>query len=245
MARTRRILIVGASSTLGVATAKVLARDGVDLWLTYRSAEKEQMLRTACPEARLTRYDVCQPVQTAALQEEIEKIWGSLDGLFVSAGVGLLQPATLWKRSPSVELWDVNVRSLLDIAQAFFRPLSRGDVPSILFLSSIMGLTGSAGMSAYAASKGAVASLARALAVEWAPRSVRANALAPGIVPSPMVEEMFSNLSDIQRQAIAARHPLGFGTPEDVAHAARFLLSREARWITGVVLPVDGGYTAQ
>ena len=241
----RRVLIIGASSTLGFAAAQRLKREGIELWLTYKSNEKEPLLRNGFPGAQITQLDLASPGQISQLQSAIESAWGNLDGLLVAAGVGLLQPAVHWKRSPHPEVFDINVRSLLDIAQAFFRPLAQGQFPSLLFVSSVMALSGTAGLTAYAASKGAVASLTRSLAIEWAPRGIRVNALAPGIIPSPMVEQMFSALSDAQRQAIRDRHPLGFGSPEDVAHAAHFLLSPEAKWITGIVLPVDGGYTAQ
>lgn len=245
MNATRRILIIGASSTLGFATAKVLARTDAELWLTFRSVGKSALLESALPNARISKLDVTIPDQMSDLQNSIESAWGRLDGLFVAVGVGALEPAVNWKRFPSPALFDVNVRSLLDISQTFFRLLSAGDHPAVLFLSSISALAGMPGMSAYSATKGAVASLTRALAMEWAPRQIRVNALAPGIIPSPMVEQMFAGLSDVQRQAIAARHPLGQGEPDDVAHAARFLLSPEAKWITGTILPVDGGYTAQ
>jgi NAD(P)-dependent dehydrogenase (short-subunit alcohol dehydrogenase family) len=108
-----------------------------------------------------------------------------------------------------------------------------------------MGLVGATGMSAYGMAKAALIGLVRGLAVEWAPRGVRVNAVAPGIVPSPLVDAMFKHMSVDQVDIIRQRHPLGFGQPEDVGNAIEFLLSQHARWITGVTLPVDGGYTAQ
>lgn len=245
MNRPRRVLIIGASSVLGGATANLFARDSADLWLTYRSEPRLDPLRKNFPQAQISRVDVSQSAEIGRLAEHVSASWDALDALFVCPGIGLLQPAMNWKRYPAPAIFDVNIRALLDISQAFFRLLSRGSFPSLLFLSSIMALAGTSGMSAYAATKGAVGSLARSLAIEWAPRRIRVNALAPGIVPSPLVDQMFAPLSPEQQDTIRDRHPLGFGQPEDVAHAARFLLSPEAKWITGVVLPVDGGYTAQ
>jgi NAD(P)-dependent dehydrogenase (short-subunit alcohol dehydrogenase family) len=137
------------------------------------------------------------------------------------------------------------VLSFLEAARQFFDLLAGGVQPAVVFLSSTMGMVGAGGMVAYSASKGAVSNLTRSLAVEWAPRKIRVNAVAPGVVPSPMVTRMFAGLEETQVREIQQRHPLGFGEPADVAEAVSFLVSPEAKWITGVVLPVDGGYTAQ
>jgi NAD(P)-dependent dehydrogenase (short-subunit alcohol dehydrogenase family) len=116
---------------------------------------------------------------------------------------------------------------------------------SIVFISSIMGTVGSPGAAAYGSSKGALDAMARSLALELATKRIRVNCVAPAFVRTPMFERMAQRWSATQRSQVEALHPLGLGEPEDVAGAIAFLLSDAARWITGTVLTVDGGYTAQ
>jgi NAD(P)-dependent dehydrogenase (short-subunit alcohol dehydrogenase family) len=230
---------------LGGACARVLNNGQTSLWLTHCRIENGPRLVETFPEARVSQFDATDENTAECLCKAIAREWNSLDGLVYAAGVGLLRPAdrtddTRWKR-----VFEVNVEGAQRLVRLVFPLLGANRQSSVVLISSIMGVAGAAGMSAYAASKAAIAGLTRALAIEWAPHGVRVNAVAPGIVPSPLVNEMFKYLTPEQHHAIEEKHPLGFGKPEDVGHAIRFLLSPEARWITGVVLPVDGGYTAQ
>ena len=241
----RRILIIGASSTLGFATARALSSDDILLWLTYRSPEKELALHSTFPGARLSRVDLLNLADIDELTQQIRSSWNGLDALIVSSGKGLLQPAAVTQAPAVAEVIQVNLSSIIYLLTRTYSLLSRGSNPAVVLVSSIMALAGAAGMSTYSATKGAITTLTRSLAIEWAARRIRVNAVAPGIIPSPLVSEMFSLLSPAQVENIRSRHPFGFGEPEDVAHAVRFLISPEAKWITGAVLPVDGGYTAQ
>jgi NAD(P)-dependent dehydrogenase (short-subunit alcohol dehydrogenase family) len=111
-------------------------------------------------------------------------------------------------------------------------------------VSSVMGTVGQPGQSAYAASKFAVNGLVKSLSLEFAREGLRINSVAPGMVATPMVESLRASLPQDHFDSAVAMHPLGLGQPEDVAKAIAFLLSDDARWITGSVLAVDGGYTA-
>jgi NAD(P)-dependent dehydrogenase (short-subunit alcohol dehydrogenase family) len=112
-------------------------------------------------------------------------------------------------------------------------------------LSSVAGIVGQPGIAAYASSKAAVLGLTRCLALELAPEHIRVNCVAPAMVKTEMADQLFKSLSPEQVTEIEQAHPLGIGRPRDVAHAIAFLLSDDARWITGSVLVVDGGYTAR
>ena len=116
---------------------------------------------------------------------------------------------------------------------------------AVLFISSIHAIVGRPGQIAYSGSKGAVTAAARAMAIELARRKIRVNVLSPGMVWTEMAEKALSHLTESQVQALKDSHPLGFGSPEDVARAAAFLLSPQNRWITATDFVVDGGCSAQ
>jgi NAD(P)-dependent dehydrogenase (short-subunit alcohol dehydrogenase family) len=115
---------------------------------------------------------------------------------------------------------------------------------SIVFISSVAALVGEPGASVYSAAKGALISLARSLAVELAAERVRVNCVIPGLVRTPMGDRLVKLLSPAEALELEKRHCLGFGDPSDIAAAVAFLLSDDARWITGTTLVVDGGYSA-
>jgi len=137
---------------------------------------------------------------------------------------------------------DLNVASVFELAQAAARRMVDGNGGSIVLLASMMSFQGGFDIAAYAASKGAVAQLAKALSNELAGRGVRVNAVAPGYVAT----DMTADLADWRRREIDARIPLGrFAEPEEIADVIAFLLSDDARYVTGAVIPVDGGFLAR
>jgi NAD(P)-dependent dehydrogenase (short-subunit alcohol dehydrogenase family) len=169
----------------------------------------------------------------------------TLDGIVHCAGIHWLRPLQLTDQKALLEMFNSHVASSVALTRAVIsgRLVAEGGM-SIVWLSSAAALQGGAGSLAYAAAKGALISAARVLAVELAGRKVRINVIAPGVVRTPQSEAFLSRLSPEQVQAISASHLLGLGQPEDIAGAAAFLLSRDARWITGITLVVDGGLTA-
>jgi NAD(P)-dependent dehydrogenase (short-subunit alcohol dehydrogenase family) len=171
---------------------------------------------------------------------------GRVYGLCHAAGVVETHPlaATTWDLVQ--RLMTLNLTAGLELARAVCRrEVMDPDGGSLVFVSSIYGRVGVPGQTAYSASKGAVASAVRAMAIELARRRIRVNTVSPGFVATPMTDTALEVLSPEQVVAIKERHPLGTGTPADVARAVVFLLAPENGWITGVDLAVDGGYSAQ
>jgi NAD(P)-dependent dehydrogenase (short-subunit alcohol dehydrogenase family) len=139
--------------------------------------------------------------------------------------------------------WAINVQSCLGLLALLTKGRLIAKGGSIVLFSSAAARMAATGASSYAASKGAIESATRALATELAGQRIRVNAVSPGVVSTPMSEGFLGKLTAGQLIALEARHPLGFGTPDDVADPVLFLLSNDARWITGSVLSVDGGYS--
>lgn len=240
----KRILITGASSGIGRATAHMLASQQVQVFASGRSEEKLAELETSLPgeghkffAAPLTDAD-----QTAAWLKSIAEENGPLHGIFHAAGIELLRPARLTKQSHIDEVFSSSLHAAFGIARASNQQGVMEDGGSVLLMSSVAGSSGQVGMTTYSAAKAGIEGLTRSLACELAARRIRANAIAAGAVETPMHGRIVKGTNDAALDAYRNSHLLGFGTPDDVAHAASFLLSPNSKWITGTTLIVDGGY---
>ncbi len=189
--------------------------------------------------------DITDYERLATLLPEIVAESQPFNAVIHAAGIHGLAPVRFTTAQQAAEMFDVNVTSALMLAKAFRKPSVRATDASIVLMSSAIGVVGSGGASLYAASKAAVSSLAQSLALEFARERIRVNAVAAGIVDTPLTDRLRSAVGDKGWDRIVDAHPLGIGTPDDVASAALFLASADARWITGTTLRVDGGYTAQ
>lgn len=246
--RGKWIVVTGASSGIGRATAIELSRHGARLILMGRSTDRLEetasLVETEKPiiaALDLTEHDKILPT----IMELHEKS-GALYGLFHSAGAVQTRPLHANTVDVSRFHLDLHVVAGLELARAVCRrDVMEKDGGSLLFASSIYGRVGMPGQTSYCASKGAIAAAVRALAVELARRNIRVNSISPGLVLTEMAQEALSVLMESQIKALHKAHPLGVGQAEDVARAAAFLLAPQSRWITGTDLIIDGGFIAQ
>ncbi len=160
---------------------------------------------------------------------------GPLDGLVHNAGRRVHASLGAWTQEDWQALWELHVQAPAMLSQAFARQCEGPG--AIVAVSSTLALKSLQGAAAYSATKAALLSLVRSLAIELAPQGIRANAVLPGAVPTDMILDGLTNTAELD--ALAAHHPLGLGTPEDVARAVVSLL--ENPWITGTEMVVDGG----
>jgi 3-oxoacyl-[acyl-carrier protein] reductase len=240
------VVVTGASSGIGAAIARELARRGGHAVLVARRGDRLAELAATIGQdggiASAIPCDVTDEADLKALAARLREQFGQVHLLVNNAGVGLMMPLQVTKRQAMRELLELNVVALAETTRHCLPLLKAGS--SIVNMASVAGFRGGAGLGLYGASKGAVVALTRSLAKELAPRRVRVNAVAPGIVKTEMAERMFGKLTAKQMAQLEAAHPLGFGTPRDVAGSVAFLGSEDAAWITGHVLVVDGGYSA-
>jgi len=241
-----RILITGAGSGFGRATAVLLSRLGAQIVLAGRSAGKLEQtlgqLEGAGHEA--APFDLSQCSDTPAWLKKLSESGGPFNGIAHFAGMHSARPLRMLDAAHFDEVMRTNAGSAMALARAFRQKGCNAPPASLVLTASVAALTGAAGVAAYSASKGAIVSLTRSLALELAREGLRVNCLAPGFVLTEMTAGLKEKLPPDQFAAIEAMHPLGLGTPEDIAAAAAFLLSASSRWITGTTLVVDGGYTA-
>lgn len=234
------ILITGASSGIGAATARLCYQQGATLVLTGRNKnalenlQKELSGVTILPEIDLTN--------TAHLEQLVANV-PELDGVFLCAGIVKPFPIKFIQEKQYNEVFDVNLKSNVLLVAKLFKKKKISKGASLVLMSSVSASFPYVGGALYTSSKAAMESFSRSIALEYAPQRIRCNVVSPGLVKTRIFEETIQASSEEQLKIYEASYPLGFGEPEDVAHAVCFLLSNASKWITGENIRLDGGLT--
>lgn len=231
---TRVALVTGANRGIGLATARALRDAGFSVAATYRSSPiiEEGILAVHC--------DVNDAESVDAAFGEVEAQLGPVTVLVSNAGITKDGLVLRMAEDDFSSVIDSNLTGGFRVAKRAVKGMMKARWGRIVFISSIVGIGGQAGQANYAASKAGLHGLARSLAKEFASRNVTVNVVAPG----PIETDMTASLSEAQLSAMTDVVPLGrMGQPQEIAAAVSFLASDSAGYITGVVLPVDGGMT--
>jgi 3-oxoacyl-[acyl-carrier protein] reductase len=228
---SRSVLVTGGNRGIGLAIAGAFAEIGDKVAITYRTSDP--------PDGFFgVRADVTDPETVSAAFDAVEAQHGPVEVLVANAGIR--RDALLLRMSEDefTSVVDTNLGGAVRCAKRATRSMLRARSGRLIFISSVAGLSGSPGQTNYAASKSGLVGFARSLARELGARNITANVVAPGFVATDMTD----TLSTERRAEILAQVPLGrYATAEEIAGVVRFLASDEAAYITGAVIPVDGG----
>ncbi|AYL35335.1 3-oxoacyl-[acyl-carrier-protein] reductase [Streptomyces fungicidicus] len=228
---SRSVLVTGGNRGIGLAIARAFADAGDKVAVTYRSGEPPAgFLAVKC--------DITDPEQVEQAYKEIEEAHGTVEVLVANAGVTKDQLLMRMTEEDFSTVLDTNLTGTFRVVKRANRGMLRAKKGRVVLISSVVGLLGSAGQANYAASKAGLVGFARSLARELGSRNITFNVVAPGFVDTDMTKA----LTDDQRAKIVSQVPLGrYAKPDEIAAAVRFLASDDASYITGAVIPVDGG----
>ena len=243
----RRVLVTGAGSGIGLATAQLLVQAGAQVAAVVQNLAQQQIVQPLLGSATVLVQDLLDDAACAALPERAaQALGGPLQGLALCAGV-------FYKKSSddtALDEWrhtlDLNLTATFVLARAGIAHMRQASVSgaSVVVVSSQIGRVGHARGAAYAASKAALNGMVRSLALEWATAGIRINAVGPGPIDTPMVAAAKADPAAIHR--ILSGIPMGrLGEAHEIAEVMSFLLSPRASFLTGQLLCVDGGFTAQ
>lgn len=237
-------LVTGSSSGIGAAIARELAASGAKVAIHYRgnaagaeqiAADIHEATQAVC---KIYKADVSNVDDAAALVKQVQSDLGSLDILVNNAGTTRDTLLMSMKEDDWDAVIDTNLKSVYAVTKAALRGMLKSRWGRIINISSVVGLTGQAGQSNYAASKAGLIGFSKSLAREVASRNITVNVVAPGFIPTALTDV----LTEEQRATIISNTPIGrMGTPEEIAWAVAFLAAERSGFITGQVLTVDGG----
>lgn len=242
--QNKTILLTGATSGIGLETAKLLDNYNATLILLGRSQQKLSDLTLTLKNKGHQTYfvDLSSTDHIEYFNQEYDF---KIDGFVHCAGLQITKPIAKLEISELEEMTMINYTAAVLLTQAFCKQQRFNPNSSLVYVSSIMSHLGAPAVSHYSATKGALTSLMRSLALELAPKQLRVNCVAPGYVSTPMLDMAQKYWTQEQKTQLAQKHPLGLGQPEQIAKPIAFLLSDLSNWITGTTLVVDGGYSAQ
>lgn len=243
----RKIIITGAASGIGRETALLMDKLGAKLLLIDKNSEELKKTNNMC----INKHSIIIEDVTnfKELKEKIineAKQNGKFDGLAHIAGIPCICPVKVLSTEKSMDVYKINTLSAVELSKIFtHKDVYSGYNGSIVFISSIYGIVGSSSNVAYAISKAGIIGATKSLSMEFATKKIRVNCVAPGFVKTQMKENADNLFDESHDSIIEKMHPLGLGEAIDISNGIAFLMSNAAKWITGAVFNIDGGFTAQ
>ncbi len=228
---SRVVLITGGNRGIGLAMSRAFQQEGYQVFITSRSGEP-------VPGCIVIQADLNEADRAAQVIDQVENMAGRIDVLVANAGISKEILLVRYSDEEILDVINTNLVANIKLARRTAKSMLKARSGSIIFMGSVLGMTGAPGSTVYAASKAALIGLSRSLAREIGSRGITVNVLAPGYVQT----EMTDSLPEVFKDKVIADTALGrIATPSDIAGVAVFLASAEARFITGAVIPVDGG----
>lgn len=235
-------IVTGGGSGIGLAIAEKFIKNGITTIIIGRNKQKLKSAKEKFGElCKTISFDLNDLASIPALIKKIQKKFGIIDILVNNAGINMKKEFTEVTDEEFHRIILTNVESIFSISREVIKYMIENKSGSIVNISSMASHYGLPKVIAYSASKGAIESMTRAMAAELSSKGIRINCIAPGFIATDMSAKALNNDPD-RKQRVLARTPMGIlGAPSDIADAALFLASENASFITGVVLPVDGG----
>lgn len=240
------IIVTGASSGIGRSCAILLSTFNVRVVLIARDQQRlDETLSFLSGEGHLTySFDLSKVEDISEFTKRNFKEL-KIDGIIHAAGISPTLPFSFSDYKKLNTTLQINVLAGFELTRMILKFNKNKNAQSIVFIASVVASVGSKGKSMYAMSKGALVAGMKSLAIELANKNIRINTISPGVVNTPLTQNSEYRKNDKAMNEVLKQHPLGLGEPLDIAKAALFLLSDQSRWVTGIDLKIDGGYTSK
>jgi NAD(P)-dependent dehydrogenase (short-subunit alcohol dehydrogenase family) len=240
--KDKNVLVTGGASGLGYAIAEAFVANHSNVVIVGRNQEKLKLAKDKLGKrVSCIAFDLNEVDKLPELIAEIKVLVGQIDVLVNNAGINLKKDALAVSNQEYQEVIHTNQTAVFALTREVAKSMVTRGGGNIIMISSMAAHYGIPKVIGYTASKAAVEGMTRALAVEWAPYGIRVNCIAPGFIVTSMSSKALDT-DLLRKKRVLARTPMGkLGEPSDIANAALFLASTQAKYITGIVLPVDGG----